>query len=99
MNSGLYLLYLNEVDTHIDIGMHNADTFMQHMYGPLDRFADILISLSTIYRVPLKSLHIFYDDSRGCIAFNRRETIYLNLRYFEVWREWFLVSIHMLRRR
>ena len=79
--------------------MHNADIFMQRMYGPLDRFADILISLSTIYRVPLKSLHIFYDDSRGCIAFNRRETIYLNLRYFEVWREWFLVSIHMLRRR
>ncbi|KAI6144665.1 hypothetical protein BKA82DRAFT_15653 [Pisolithus tinctorius] len=68
-------------------GTPDTDTFMERMHGPLARFGDIIITLSEIYRVPTKMLHIFYDVSGGCIAFNRQGIIYLNLRYFEVWHD------------
>lgn len=67
--------------------MPNTDAFMKRMHGPLARFVDIIISLSKIYRISTTTLRVFYDVSGGCIAFNCQGIIYLNLRYFEVWRE------------
>lgn len=72
---------LNE-NTHIAM-----PTFMEAKCGPLARFVDILISLSKIYAIPTETLRIFYDILGGCIAFNCRGVIYLNLRYFEVWHD------------
>ena len=43
--------------------------------------------LAEVYRLPLTSLHIFYDLAGELIAFNRNASIFLNLRYFEAWRE------------
>ncbi|KAI6014324.1 hypothetical protein EDC04DRAFT_3070659 [Pisolithus marmoratus] len=71
----------------VDEGMPGADTFIERMCGPLTRFVDIIITLSEIYRISTKSLRVFYDISEGCIAFNYRGIIYLNLRYFEVWHD------------
>lgn len=72
-------------NTELMVAMPDDDTFMER--GPLTRFVDIVITLSEIYNISTEKLHIFYDVSGGCIAFNCRGTIYLNLRYFEVWRE------------
>lgn len=74
-------------EPHTCTGTPDADTFMEHMRGPLARFVDIIITLSEIYRISTTTLRVFYDVSGGCIAFNCRGIIYLNLRYFEVWRE------------
>lgn len=73
-------VYLNET-------MPDGATFMESKRGPLARFVDIIISLSKIYDIPTETLRIFYDISGGCIAFNCRGVIYLNLRYFEVWHD------------
>ncbi|KAI6119159.1 hypothetical protein EDD16DRAFT_1791904 [Pisolithus croceorrhizus] len=94
-------VYLNEATL-------DRATFLESKHGPLARFVGVIIYLSKIYDIPTKSLHIFYDTSGGCIAFNCQGTIYLNLRYFEVWHDdqvksgnrqnaqiaWFLVLAH-----
>ena len=67
------------------------DPFMERMHGPLVRFGDIIVSLSEIYYISTDRLAIFYDVSGDCIAFNCRGMIYLNLRYFETWREYTVI--------
>ncbi|KIJ65877.1 hypothetical protein HYDPIDRAFT_151535 [Hydnomerulius pinastri MD-312] len=78
---------VKNIQVCVDEGMPDADTFMEHMHGPLARFVDIIITLSDIYRISTTTLRIFYDVSGGCIAFNCRGIIYLNLRYYEVWHD------------
>ncbi|EGO00977.1 hypothetical protein SERLA73DRAFT_87350 [Serpula lacrymans var. lacrymans S7.3] len=53
----------------------------------LARFIHVISSLSVIYKLPMTSLHIFYDSGGGLIAFNRNASIFLNLRYFEAWHD------------
>lgn len=43
--------------------------------------------LARVYKLPLPTLHIFYDVAGDLIAFNRNASIFLNLRFFEAWRE------------
>ncbi|KAF8431278.1 hypothetical protein L210DRAFT_3651176 [Boletus edulis BED1] len=86
------------IQVHVDKGVPDANGFMARMHGPLGRFVDIIISLSQIYHFSTEKLRIFYDVSGGCIAFNRGGIIYLNLRYFDAWREWILYSIFLLGR-
>lgn len=78
---------LKNVQVYLNETTPDGATFMESKRGPLTRFVDILISLSKIYAIPTESLRIFYDISEGCIAFNCRGVIYLNLRYFEVWHD------------
>ena len=67
--------------------MPDADTFMARMRNPLARFIHVVTPLAQIYSLPLASLHVFYDMAGGLIAFNRNGSIFINLRYFEAWRE------------
>ncbi|KIJ08708.1 hypothetical protein PAXINDRAFT_182233 [Paxillus involutus ATCC 200175] len=78
---------VKNIQVCVDEGTPDADTFMERMRGPLARFVDIIITLSEIYRISTTTLRVFYDVSGGCIAFNCRGIIYLNLRYFEVWHD------------
>ncbi|KAI6004333.1 hypothetical protein EDC04DRAFT_2908168 [Pisolithus marmoratus] len=84
---------VKSIEVCIDDGVPDIDTFMERMHGPLGRFVDIIITLSEIYRISTTTLRVFYDTSAGCIAFNCGGIIYLNLRYFEVWREWIIFPI------
>ncbi|KAI6101856.1 hypothetical protein F5141DRAFT_1242841 [Pisolithus sp. B1] len=79
--------HVRNIEVYIDEGVYDGGTFMKRMHDPLARFVDIIITLSEIYRIPTATLRVFYDVSRGCIAFNSRGIIYLNLRYFEVWHD------------
>ncbi|KAI6159818.1 hypothetical protein EDD17DRAFT_1761872 [Pisolithus thermaeus] len=79
--------HVRNVRVCIDEGVCDGGTFMKRMHDPLARFVDIIITLSEIYRIPTATLRVFYDVSGGCIAFNSRGIIYLNLRYFEVWHD------------
>lgn len=56
-------------------------------HDSLARFIDIIKPLGEVYKLPPTSLHIFYDAGGEMIAFNRNASIFLNLRYFEAWRE------------
>lgn len=78
---------VQNVQVYVNETTPDGATFMESKRRPLARFVDILIPLSKIYAIPTESLRIFYDTSEGCIAFNCRGVIYLNLRYFEVWHD------------
>ena len=67
--------------------MPDADTFMARMRDLLARFIHVVTPLAQIYNLPMTSLHVFYDMAGGLIAFNRNGSIFINLRYFEAWRE------------
>ena len=68
-------------------GVPEFDTLLEVKHDSLDRFASIIIPIAGIFELHTKSLHIFYDVPGGPIAFNRRGAVYLNLRFFEEWRE------------
>ncbi|KAI6111932.1 hypothetical protein EV401DRAFT_239921 [Pisolithus croceorrhizus] len=68
-------------------GIPDAETFMKRMDGPLARFVDVILTLSEVYNISATTLRVFYDVSGGRIAFNYGGTIYLNLRYFEIWHD------------
>lgn len=61
---------------------------METRSHPIARFIHVITPLAGIYELPITNLHIFYDLQGGIIAFNRNGSIFLNLRYFEEWREW-----------
>ena len=61
---------------------------MRHKHDVLARFLGILKPLvsARVYEIPQTSLHIFADEDGQFISFNRRGTLFLNLRYFEEYR-------------
>ena len=68
-------------------GVPKFETFLKDKHEPLGRFASIITSIAGVFKIRMTSLRIFYDVPRGPIASNRGGTIYLNLRFFEEWRE------------
>ncbi|KAF5355265.1 hypothetical protein D9758_006047 [Tetrapyrgos nigripes] len=67
--------------------LSQSETFMTTKHSSLARFIHIITSVGKIYKLPLTSMHIFYDLHGGIIAFNRNGSIFLNLRYFESWHD------------
>lgn len=66
----------------------DMDTFIARKRDSLARFIHVITPLAHwIYNLPMTSLHIFYGMAGGLIAFSRSGSIFLNLRYFEAWRE------------
>ena len=64
---------------------------MERMQDQLAHFVRIITRIANVYGLPTGSICIFYDTTAGCIAFNRKGILYLNLRYFEAWREYKLL--------
>lgn len=62
-------------------------TLMESKRESLARFIYTVRPLQEVYTLPPTSLHIFYDRAGDLIAFNRNASLFLNLRYFEQWRE------------
>lgn len=78
---------------------------MDRKHDVLARFVKILQPLCTVYKLPIISLQIFYDLRGVLIGFNRNASIFLNLRYYENWREshwhiwecWFTVDVILFK--
>jgi len=66
-------------------------SIMTTKHDAIARFIHVIKPLGQIYKLPLTSLHIFYDQSGEMIAFNRNASIFLNLRYYEAWRKSFIL--------
>lgn len=71
--------------------VQSPHTLLRSKEQSITRFTRIIQSLAQIYQLPLQSLHIFYDEEGGVIAFNRNASLFLNLRYWESWRT---LSLH-----
>ena len=55
------------------------------------RFISIIQRLQKVYKLPDSSLHIFYLEG-STIAFNKNGALFLNLRYYEAWREYTIIA-------
>ena len=64
----------------------------------LARFIHVAQPLVGVYGLPAGSVHIFWDTAGGTIAFNRNGSVFLNGRYFEAWRKYFLFFLCPSRR-
>lgn len=73
--------------TYIFPDIPQPQSIMSTKHDVIARFIHIIKPLGEIYKLPVMSLHIFYDQRGDLIAFNRNASIFLNLRYYEAWRE------------
>ena len=73
--------------TNLSADVPDVRHLMQTKNESLARFIYTIRPLQEVYTLPPTSLHIFYDRAGDLIAFNRNASLFLNLRYFEQWRE------------
>ncbi|KAL3427013.1 hypothetical protein PVAG01_00522 [Phlyctema vagabunda] len=57
-------------------------TFLEDNATSLNTFASLLHEVGDVYGLLRKSLHIFYDQEGGTIAFNTNGSIFCNFRFF-----------------
>lgn len=57
-------------------------TFLSSNHAMINSFAALLQDVSQVYQIPIRVLHIFYDESGSTIAFNRHGSIFCNLRFY-----------------
>ncbi|KAJ9139369.1 Sacsin [Pleurostoma richardsiae] len=57
-------------------------TFLSSNTGPIGAFESLLREVGGVYGLSPASLHIFYDEQGGTIAFNNGGSIFCNLRFF-----------------
>jgi len=75
------------VEFHVAEVLPDINAFIAGKQEPLVRFIHIITPAAAAHKLPMKSLHIFYDAGEGPIACNWQSSIYLNLRYFEEWHD------------
>lgn len=76
-----------------DVPSEEGNSIISKKSSVIARFISIMGSLAQIYSLNLTNLHIFYDTGGVLIAFNRNGSIFLNLRYYEAWREYIYRSL------
>lgn len=60
----------------------SASEFLTANAPQIKDFESVLKDIAVIYGLALTSLHIFYDERGGTIAFNSNGSIFCNLRFF-----------------
>jgi hypothetical protein len=75
-----------------DLGLTDVpnpqELLLQTKLDSINRFLGIIRPLKRVYKLPDASLHIFYDLAGPLIAFNSNGALFLNLRYYEGWRQY-----------
>ncbi|KAK3939557.1 heat shock cognate 90 kDa protein [Diplogelasinospora grovesii] len=61
---------------------HGAAAILAANVGPIRLFETLLKDVGSVYGLSSRSLHIFYDEHGGTIAFNSSGSIFCNLRFF-----------------
>ncbi|KAL6309180.1 hypothetical protein BKA93DRAFT_925530 [Sparassis latifolia] len=77
---GKFLVFVSQ-------GVPDPKSIMSTKANILARFIYVIRPLSEVYKLPISSVHIFYDSGGELIAFNRNASLFLNLRYFEAWHD------------
>jgi len=82
-----YIGEMGNVKLFVSRDVPQPKSIMTTKHDILARFIHIIKPLGEVYKLPLTSLHIFYDVGGEMIAFNRNASIFLNLRYYEAWHD------------
>jgi hypothetical protein len=64
-----------------DLSIEPSQFLSQHS-GAINAFASILAEIAQVYTLSRETLHIFYDETGGTIAFNTDGSLFCNFRYF-----------------
>ncbi|KAB5547314.1 hypothetical protein GE09DRAFT_1130823 [Coniochaeta sp. 2T2.1] len=60
----------------------STEDFLRRNLTPIGQFEGVLKEVAAVYGLSPASVHIFYDEKGGTIAFNRSGSIFCNLRFF-----------------
>ena len=82
-NLSFYATSTRRIKIFLSNDLADKDSFMRSNSTALNDFASVLVDCAQVFALPLSSLHIFYDDHGGNIAFNRQGSLFFNYRYFE----------------
>ncbi|KAG8964408.1 hypothetical protein FRC03_001809 [Tulasnella sp. 419] len=78
--SGYQIFIAHDVPSPHDI--------LQQKQAAIQRFASFVMDpLRSLFQLMPASLHIFYDQRGDLIAFNRKGSLFLNLRFYEGWHD------------
>ncbi|KXX73784.1 Heat shock cognate 90 kDa protein [Madurella mycetomatis] len=64
------------------LSVDHGKFFTEHV-DAIGQFESLLRDIGGVYGLPVKALHIFYDEQGGTIAFNSGGAIFCNLRFWE----------------
>ncbi|KAI9822251.1 MAG: hypothetical protein M1832_003074 [Thelocarpon impressellum] len=56
--------------------------FLASQSAGLNLFASLLLDCGQVFALPRGTLHIYYDEAGGTIAFNRQGSLFCNYRFF-----------------
>ena len=75
------------------VELPERQTLIQRKHDVLARFLHILNPLVEVYRIPQTCLHVFADGEGQLVAFNRSGSLFMNLRYYEAWRMFHILTL------
>ena len=75
-----------------NIGIHDPTKLLEEKSDTIAHFVKVVVPLQDVYQLPPTSVHIFYDCSGSTVAFSCNAGIFLNLRYYEVWRMYYFLA-------
>jgi len=88
-------------------GNPESETFLMQHPDAIERFANVLAGLCSVFGLKTSSVAIFHGPTGGTIAFNQNSAIHCNLRFFyslhhkhylspECYSYWFVTIAHEL---
>ena len=78
--------------TNFNADIPNPSEVLEAKKNVIARFIHVVVPIRDLYQLPPTSVHIFCDSAGSTIAFNRDASIFLNLRYYEAWRMYHLLT-------
>lgn len=66
----------------IKVFSNNSASFLAKNFNAVERFSLVIQHLTTVFKLQLRSVAIYYDPNGHTIAFNSNKALYFNLRFF-----------------
>ncbi|CAB4394674.1 unnamed protein product [Rhizophagus irregularis] len=73
---------LQKIELYVPTDVDQSEILSQSRIVPLSKFIYILKDLANVFEVTPKVIHIFYDNSKNSIAFNRDRSLFFNLKFY-----------------
>ncbi|GET66321.1 uncharacterized protein OCT59_002254 [Rhizophagus irregularis] len=73
---------LQKIELYVPTDVDQSEILSQSRIVPLSKFIYILKDQANVFEVTPKVIHIFYDNSKNSIAFNRDRALFFNLKFY-----------------
>ncbi|PFH51991.1 hypothetical protein AMATHDRAFT_57645 [Amanita thiersii Skay4041] len=82
-----YIGNVGKMRVYVARDVPHTHSFINNKRAAIERFTNVIATLCTLFGLSLSSLHIFFDLTSQRIAFNREGSLFLNLRFYEMWHD------------